>query len=268
VTDPEWTLDDVDTTRPSIARAYDYYLGGSHNFEIDRQMARDAMKFMPELPEIMRAQRAFLRRAVRFLSAQGIEQFLDIGSGIPTEGNVHEVAEAANPKSRVVYVDIDPVAVAHSREILVGNDRATALRGDMHEPAAIVAHPEVRRLIDFDQPVAVLIVGMIHFISDEAGPAGIIATYADAVAPGSYLVMTHATHDSQPEKTRAVEELYRQRDNPNWFRPRAAIAEMFRGLTPVEPGIVWYPQWRPDSPDDVDEHPERFSGYVGVFRRD
>jgi SAM-dependent methyltransferase len=266
--DPEWTLADVDITRPSIARAYDYYLGGSHNFEIDREMAREAIRFMPELPEIMRAQRAFLKRAVRYLAAAGIDQFLDVGSGIPTVGNVHEVAQSANPKARVAYVDIDPVAVAHSREILVGNDLAVALRGDMHRPDAIVNHPDVRRVIDFTRPVAVLIVGMIPFISDEADPAGIIAHFRNATVPGSYLVMSHASHDGQPEKTRAVVELYRQRDNPMWFRPKAEIARMFAGLTPVEPGIVWYPQWRPDSPDDVDEHPERFSGYVGVFRRD
>jgi hypothetical protein len=266
--EPDWALEDVDLTRPSIARAYDFYLGGSHNFEIDRQMARDAMKFMPELPEVMRAQRAFLRRAVRFLIGEGIDQFLDVGSGIPTVGNVHEVAQAANPKARVVYVDIDPVAVAHSRQILVGNEYAIALRGDLCQPEALVAHPEVRRLIDFTEPVAVMVVGMLHFVSDEADPAGIIATFRNAIVPGSYLAMTHATHDGSPEKTRPVEELYTQRDNPMWFRPKARIAAMFGGFTPVEPGIVWLPVWRPDSPDDVDGHPERLSGYAGVFRRD
>jgi SAM-dependent methyltransferase len=260
--------EDVDLTKPSIARAYDFYLGGSHNFEIDREMAREAMTFMPELPEIMRGQRAFLRRAIRFLTAEGIDQFLDIGSGIPTEGNVHEVAQKGNPKAKVVYVDIDPVAIAHSREILVGNDHATALHGDMHRPQEIIDHPEVRRLIDFTRPVGIVIVGMIHFISDEADPAGIVRVFRDAVVPGSYLVMSHATHDSQPEKTEAVEDLYRRRDNPVWFRSLAQVRQIFDGLTIVEPGVVWQPLWRPDSPDDVDDNPERFSGYVGVFRRD
>ncbi|MBX6342403.1 MAG: SAM-dependent methyltransferase, partial [Thermomicrobiaceae bacterium] len=147
---PSWARGDFPLDKPSAARMYDYYLGGFHNFEIDRQAAEQAIARWPDLPLIMQANRAFLRRAVNFVSGQGIDQFLDIGSGIPTVGNVHEVAQRANPSARVVYVDIDPIAVAHSQEILRGNPNATVIQGDVRRPSEILEHPDVQRLLDLD----------------------------------------------------------------------------------------------------------------------
>ena len=265
---PEWALEDVDLTRPSIARAYDFYLGGSHNFEIDREFARAAIAMMPNIPETMRAQRAYLRRAVRHLCSQGVNQFLDIGSGIPTVGNVHEVAQLADPAARVAYVDIDPVAVAHSRYLLRDNPQATAIRGDLRQPDVILTDQRVQAIIDFTRPVAVIVVGMLHFITDEADPGAIIGRISRALAPGSHVVMSHATGDSQPEQSRQVQDHSRKLPNQIWFRSREQIAAMFAGLTPVEPGVVWLSQWRPDAPEDVPDDPQRHSGYAGVFRRD
>src|ERR671916_1273491 len=150
---PSWVTSRVDLEHPSAARVCDYYLGGSHNFAVDRRMARRAIELWPELPLIMQINRAFLRRSVRYLVSQGITQFLDIGSGIPTEGNVHEVAQVASPDARVVYVDIDPVAVAHSREILAGNDHADVIQADLRDVAGVLADPPTNRLIDPTQPL-------------------------------------------------------------------------------------------------------------------
>ncbi|MGH3997322.1 MAG: SAM-dependent methyltransferase, partial [Pseudonocardiaceae bacterium] len=155
---PGWVSGDVDLEHPSVARVYDYYLGGSHNFAVDRRMARRAIELWPELPLAMQANRAFLRRSVRYLVRAGITQFLDIGSGIPTEGNVHEVAQVASPQARVVYVDIDPVAVAHSRDILAGNHRADVVQADLRDVTAIFDDPRAKRLLDLNQPIGVLMV--------------------------------------------------------------------------------------------------------------
>src|SRR3954468_3841382 len=153
---PSWVSSEVDLTRPSAARVYDYYLGGSHNLEVDRRMAREAISLWPDLPKIMQSNRAFLSRAVRYVAAQGIAQFLDVGSGIPTVGNVHEVAQQANPQARVVYVDNDPVAVLHSRAILAGDERTVVVHADLREADGLLTDPLVAGTINLDRPVAVL----------------------------------------------------------------------------------------------------------------
>ena len=183
---PSWAPDDVNLAVPSVARMYDYYLGGMHNFAVDRRMADQGAAAWPGLPRIMRANRAFLGRAVRHLTATGIRQFLDVGSGIPTAGNVHEVAHAADPTCRVVYVDVDPVAVSHSRALLAEIPNATAIRGDFRDIDRILADPATTELIDFTEPVAVLLVALLHFIGDDAEPAATIARIRDLIAPGSY----------------------------------------------------------------------------------
>ena len=263
-----WTSDDVDMERPSIARVYDYYLGGSHNFAVDRQIARQTIELWPELPLVMHANRAFLRRSVRYLVRQGITQFLDIGSGIPTEGNVHEIAQAAAPKTRVVYVDIDPVAVAHSRAILTGNQHADVIQADLRDVTAILDDPRARRLIDPTQPIGVLMVAILHFIPDDAGPANIVAQYRKRMAPGSYLVVSHASHDGRPDKAGSHTALYQRTATPMTMRSRLEIEALFDGFDLVPPGVVFLPLWRPDSPVDVDDHPERFTGYAVVGRRE
>ena len=267
VSRPSWAPEEIDLERPSAARVYDYYLGGSHNFAPDREMAQRAMQMWPELPQIMQANRAFLRRAVRFLVAAGIRQFIDIGSGIPTVGNVHEVAQDADPTVHVVYVDIDPVAVIHSRHILAGNGRTAVVQADLREPQEVLGHPEVRRLIDLDQPVAVLLVAVLHFIADEDGPGEVVAAYRDALASGSWLVVSHASYEGLPEQASTHQQLYQRTPTPMTMRSHAEITALFDGLELVEPGVVWLPLWRPESTDQLAEHPERTTGFAGVGRK-
>ncbi|MDT7595105.1 MAG: hypothetical protein QOJ06_651 [Pseudonocardiales bacterium] len=261
-----WASDDVDIEHASPARVYDYYLGGSHNFAVDRQMARQAMELWPELPLIMQANRAFLRRSVRYLVSQGITQFLDIGSGIPTEGNVHEVAQAVAPEARVVYVDVDPVAAAHSRAILAGNQHANVVQADLRDVTAIFDHPRTRELLDPTQPIGVLMVAMLHFVPDEADPAGIVGQYRKMMPPGSYLAVSHATHEGRPDQAASHTDLYRRAGAPLTMRSRLEVETLLDGFDLVPPGVVFLPLWRPDSPADVDDHPERFTGFAAVGR--
>ena len=264
---PSCTSDRVDMENPSIARVYDYYLGGSHNFAVDRRMARRAIELWPELPVIMQANRAFLRRAVRYLVKAGITQFLDIGSGIPTEGNVHEIAQAAAPETRVVYVDIDPVAVAHSRAILSGNPLADVVQADLRDVAAILDDPRTKRLLDPTEPIGVLMVAILHFVPDDDEPAGIVAQYHKMTALGSYLAVSHASHVGRPDQVGPLSALYRRTAAPLTMRSRLEIEGLLGGFELVRPGVVLMPLWHPDSPVDLDDHPERFSGYAGVGRR-
>ncbi|GIJ77849.1 S-adenosyl methyltransferase [Micromonospora phaseoli] len=262
---PDWAPETIDVERPSVARMYDYYLGGSHNFAVDRAAARAMVAAVPQAPLMAQANRAFLRRAVQFLTAAGIRQFLDIGSGIPTVGNVHEIAQRHAPDSRVVYVDVDPVAVAHSREILAGNDRTTVVQEDLRHPDRILAHPDVRAVLDFSRPVAVLVVAVLHFVADDDRPAEVLRTLRSALAPGSYLVLSQASDDGRDEAERTeAEEVYRRTDNPLWVRSRAELTGFFDGFELVEPGVVWVPQWRPETPESA-EDAERavFLGGVG-----
>lgn len=191
---PDWVPEDVDWRKPSPARVYDAQLGGAHNFEVDREVARQVAKVMPELPALLRANRSFLRRSVRFLIEAGVTQFLDLGSGIPTVGNVHEVAQAIDPACRVAYVDIDRVAVAHGRRLLAGNPNAVARRGDLRLPETVLADPAVRATLDFGRPVAMLMVAVLHFVADADRPAEIVRRLLAEAVPGSYLVLSHGTH--------------------------------------------------------------------------
>jgi SAM-dependent methyltransferase len=262
---PDWAPETIDIERPSVARMYDYYLGGSHNFAVDRATAQRMIAAVPEAPLMAQANRAFLRRAVRFLVDAGIRQFLDIGSGIPTVGNVHEIAQQAAPDARVVYVDIDPVAVAHSRELLAGNELATVIQEDVRRPREILHHPEVAKLLDLEEPLGLMIVAVLHFVPDDDDPAGVIRTLRDALAPGSYLTLSQASHDGRADdERRDAHEVYRRTDNPLFPRGRAEVTGFFDGFELVDPGVVWVPQWRPDSPDDAEEaHRAVFVGGVG-----
>ncbi|GGQ07756.1 SAM-dependent methyltransferase [Streptomyces pseudogriseolus] len=265
---PAWAPRSIDITVPSVSRMYDFYLGGSHNFEVDREAARKAMEFMPGLPKVMQANRAFMRRAVRFAVAEGVTQFLDIGSGIPTFGNVHEVAQAADPGARVMYVDHDPVAVAHSKVVLEGNDRAGILAADLRKPQEILGSDEVGQLIDLNRPVALLLVAILHFVEEADDPYGAVAELSEALAPGSMLVLTHAAYEGiplPPERAEGAVDVYRDMRNPLIMRTREAIARFFEGYDMVEPGLVPMPRWRPDTAPE-DEDPYAFSGLAGVGR--
>jgi SAM-dependent methyltransferase len=264
---PDWAPDGIDLSVPSVARAYDYALGGAHSFAVDREFFRAIEAVLPEARLMFRANRAFMHRAVRFMIEAGIRQFLDIGSGIPTVGNVHEIAQRFAAESRVVYVDIDPVAVAHSRLILAGNDGAAAIQEDLRHPDAILDHPYTRQLLDFDQPVGLILAAILHAIPDEDDPYGVTARLRDVLPAGSYVAISHATADSRPEEARAAERVTKQTNTPGTIRPRAEVLRFFTGLDLVEPGLVWTPQWRPDRPADVGEHPERLVTYAGVGRK-
>jgi hypothetical protein len=265
---PDWVPPGVDTGKANIARVYDYWLGGSHNFLADQDAARAMIAIEPNTRAIMRANRAFLGRAVRFLAAEaGIGQFLDIGSGIPTERNVHEVAHDVAPGAHVVYVDNDEVAVAHSRLILEGNPDVTVIEADLREPAEILADPATRRLIDFTRPVAVLLAAVLHFIPDSDDPATIIGTLRAAMAPGSYLAISHACLDTDPGFAPTGESAYRSRvAGQLTMRTSEEIAGLFQGFTMVDPGVVWAPLWRPEPGDAVPEDPHRYWLQAGVGR--
>jgi S-adenosyl methyltransferase len=266
--EPDWVPPQVDTRRANAARVYDYLLGGTHNFLADQDVGRALAAVEPDVREIAQANRAFLGRAVRFLSAAGIRQFLDVGSGIPTEGNVHEVAQRAHPGARVVYADIDPVAIAHSHAILAGNQNATVIDADLREPERLLANAEVRRLIDLGRPLGLLLLLVLHFIDDADDPWQIVATLRDAIAPGSYLVVCHGTVEGEPTKVHAAEKVFnRSSAIQAHARTRAEILRFFDGFELVDPGLVRIPLWRPDSPADVPEDPERFWGLVGVGRK-
>ncbi|MGW0178051.1 SAM-dependent methyltransferase [Nocardia sp. NPDC003345] len=265
---PSWAPEGIDLDRPSASRVYDYFVGGMHNFEIDRQLAQQIETFTPNVAETMRSNRDLLRRCVRFLTDEGIDQFLDIGSGIPTVGNVHEVAQAADPSARVVYVDIDPVAVAHSEAILAGNPNAAVIRADAAHPETILADPKVESLIDFGKPVAVLLLGVLHFVTDDADPAGCVARLAAAVPAGSYLAITHATADGQPAEVLEAQKLSGRTNTEIVLRTRDEIEAYFTGWTMLEPGLVHLPLWRPESPGDIGEHPEQSGAFGAVARKD
>ncbi|MER6997882.1 SAM-dependent methyltransferase [Streptomyces sp. NPDC000410] len=266
---PAWAPPGIDISVPSVSRIYDYYLGGSHNFEVDREAARKAMEFMPGLPKIMQANRAFMRRAVRYAATEGITQFLDIGSGIPTFGNVHEVAQKASPEARVLYVDHDPVAVAHSQSVLAGNDNTAIAAADLRKPHDILNSPEAARLLDFDRPVALLLVAVLHFVEDADDPRSAVAELRDALAPGSLLILTHASYEGVPvseEQAGGAVDVYKNIRNPLVMRSRDEVARFFDGFEMVEPGLVSPPVWRPEAPAEQ-EDPYAFSGFAGVGRK-
>lgn len=261
--------DDLPLDRPSAARIYDYLLGGHHNIEADRLAAERLREINPDAPRAMWANRAFLRRAVTFLLEQGIDQFLDVGSGIPTVGNVHEVAQRTKPDAHVVYVDTDPVAVRQSLDILRDQPTVTAIRADARQPEIILAHPAVQRLLDFQRPTAVLLVALLHFVTDDEDAYRLVRVLRDALAAGSYLVISHGTHEGVPDDvvTRG-ERLYGRTTNPIKGRTRADIARFFDGLELVEPGLVYVPQWRPEGPlSPFSDDPARSSVLAAVGRR-
>jgi hypothetical protein len=267
VTAEDWAPDDVDLQRPNAARVYDYYLGGSHNFAIDREMARKAIDMWPDLPMIIRANRAFLARAVRFLVRQGVRQFLDLGSGIPTVGSVHEIAQAESPDARVVYVDVDPVAVAHARMILTGNKNATVIQGDLRRPDGILGQPDVVKLLDLDEPVGVLMIAVLHFVPDADDPAAIIAGYRRTLQSDSYIAVSHASDDELPPQLTADHRaLYARTPTPMCMRSHAQIVGLLEGWGLVEPGLVRIPLWRPDPGEELPADPHLFAGYAGVAR--
>jgi SAM-dependent methyltransferase len=248
---------------------YDYYLGGKDNYPADREAAERVIRMMPADNVRIAAveNRKFLGRAVRYLvSEAGIRQFLDIGTGLPTMNNVHEVAQDVAPDSRVVYVDHDPVVLAHARDLLHGVDNTAIIARDLRNPAGILADPELKALLDLSKPVAVLLVSILHFISDAEDPYGIIKALMDSVPPGSYLVIAHATADGYVEAGNAT-EVYESATSALSLRSRAEVETMFTGLDLVCPGVTWLPLWRPDTDTGRIDDPGRSTGWCGVARK-
>ncbi|WP_405983637.1 SAM-dependent methyltransferase [Streptomyces sp. NBC_00872] len=237
---------EIDASRPSIARVYDAVLGGDTNFAVDRAIAAESLRIVPEIGDVGRYNRAVLGRGVRYLARSGIRQFLDLGSGLPTAQNTHQVARAAAPDSRVVYVDNDPIVLAHGRELLAEDDRSTVVLADLRDPRSVLDHPQVRRLIDFDLPVGLLLLGVIHHLNDEEDPAGLVRTFLDAVPRGSWLFLTHFCA-SGPEAA-GLERALLTDLGTGRFRTLEEITAYFDGLELVDPGVTYLPLWRPVTP--------------------
>ena len=240
------------SSRPSSARIYDALLGGNHNFAADREAAKKLLEAIPYAAELARANRAFLNRAVNFMIDAGVRQFLDIGSGIPTVGNVHEIAQARVSDARVVYVDIDPVAVAHSEEILRDNPWAVAVQADLRFPEAVLDTPAVRDLLDRTQPVGLLLVSMLHFVTDDEAFQA-VDQIRDALPPGSLVALSHGVVDTPAdEAAEDVASIYRRTDvSTATGRTREQIMRFFGDAALVPPGLVWVHQW-PDGPADAE----------------
>jgi hypothetical protein len=253
---PDWVPEDVEVNVPNAARMYDYILGGYHNFAVDRRYIERAERAMPGIVELAHANRAFVGRSVRWLVDAGIRQFLDIGSGIPTLGNVHEVAQTAASDARVVYVDIDPVAVAHSQALLAGNDLAGAIQADLRRPTDILRHPDVLGLLDFSRPVAVLLNAVLHFLPDSDDPPAITARIREVLVPGSYLVMTHGRQAPETaQEQEKVAELYESTPTSIHLRDEHQVRRMFDGFELIEPGITTVTLWHPE-PAEQDDPPQ------------
>jgi hypothetical protein len=270
VADDDWTTK-INTSVPNPARIYDYLLGGKDNYPADRDVAEQVVAIAPVARDVVQDNRAFLRRVVRFLTREaGIRQFIDLGSGLPTQGNVHEIAQATAPEARVVYVDNDAMVVTHSRALLAG-DNTLAVQADLREPDVILKHPEVRELIDFDQPIALLLVAILHFLPDDQDPLGIVARFRDALPAGSYLAISHGTRDiptrpdisaeAMAEMGARVERLYQQTTASIVTRTRPQVERFFDGFDLLDPGLVEIQRWRPD--DQSSLLPGGFYGGVG-----
>ncbi|MCK2216519.1 SAM-dependent methyltransferase [Actinomadura sp. ATCC 31491] len=247
----------IDTSKPSVSRVYDYMLGGKDNYAVDRQVAELALKIAPDAPEAARANREFLRRTVRHLAGEaGVRQFLDLGSGLPTQGNVHEIAQSVAPGAHVVYVDHDPIVQVHGGALLAGDDTTAVVQGDAREPERVLADPRVLALIDLDRPVGLLMFGLLHHLADEEDPAGIVARLVARLAPGSHVVISHfhnpgAALPEIAEQAAGAEKLFNEHLGTGRWRTREEILACFDGLELLEPGLVPLPEWRPDDSDQA-----------------
>lgn len=257
----------IDVRVPSPARMYDFYLGGKDNFPADREAARKALSVVPQGRAVAWANRRFMVRAVKYLARHGVRQFIDLGTGIPTSPNVHEAARAVVPGTAVVYVDHDPIVTVHSRALLATQAGIAAIGGDIRDPHGILANDELREVIDFSQPVGLLFVAVLHFISGEENPAAIVAAFADAVPAGSHLVISHITSDGTgPHVVATIEEAYRNASAAAVFRTRDQIADLFSGFDLVPPGLTEVSEWRRSGRPAASPPALRFLGGAGIKR--
>ncbi|MFI1766566.1 SAM-dependent methyltransferase [Streptomyces sp. NPDC020800] len=254
---------EIDTSRPHPARIYDYLLGGKDNYTVDQRAGDELAAAAPEVRIGLQANRAFLQRAVRYVVAHGVRQILDIGTGLPTSPNVHEVAHETAPQVRVAYVDNDPIVAAHANALLSKSGATSVVLGDLRDPRAVVDHPDVRRTIDFDEPVALLLVAVLHFLTDAEQPAQIVAALRDALPAGSFLVLSHATGDFA-DRT-AAQAVYNKATATLSLRSRTEVERFFDGFELVEPGLTQVPFWRPDTTPPP--RSQEIGVYGGVARK-
>lgn len=242
----------VNPNVPHPARIYDYLLGGKDHYAADRAAAEETIRRAPQVRESARANRAWMRRAVRYLAGQGVRQFLDIGTGIPTSPNLHEVAQQVSPDCRVVYADNDPVVLAHARALLSSSPegRTAYIQADLRRPDQILQAPELWQTLDRDRPVALMLCAILHFVRDEEEPGRLVAAFRDALPPGSYLALSHTTNDIQPQRAADAAAVYGERRAAALMVPRPLnqVEAFFDGFDLVEPGVVQLPRWHPDGP--------------------
>ncbi|GAA1742477.1 SAM-dependent methyltransferase [Luedemannella helvata] len=263
----------VDATRPSVARVYDWFLGGKDNFAIDREVAKMALKITPDGPAAGRANRAFLRRVVRYLVVEaGVRQFIDIGSGLPTQGNVHEVANKYAPDARVIYVDNDPMVLAHGRALLDNATTATVIQADAKDPASILNHPEVVSRIDFSQPVGILLFAILHHLRDDEDPLGVAAALRAPLVAGSHLAISHfrdpgPAHPEASAKALQVEKIFNETMGTGRWRKQEEILAYFGDTELLEPGLVPLAEWRPDPGEEPVAQSDTYYTFVGGLSR-
>lgn len=268
---PEDAPPGVDPTTPNVARMQDYFLGGKDNFAIDRETAEAALKVAPDIPMLTNEGRKFRHRVVRYLVGEGIRQIVDIGTGLPTQGCVHECAHTVAPDTRVVYVDYDPMVIAHAQALLAPDDRTTVVRADLREPCQIIHSPELNRLIDLSKPTAFLVLNVLHFVADDAVAYASMRQLRDALPPGGCLAVSHAISDLHPEATTELAAIYQgsgavESGPRTELRTKAEVAPYLDGLELVSPGLVTLPAWRPE-PGEPFEDPGRVWAVGGVGRK-
>jgi SAM-dependent methyltransferase len=254
----------VDLTTPNVARVNDYLLGGGSNFGVDREFAWRAMEIVPHLPRIVADNRRFVHRAVRYCVSRGIRQFVDVGCGIPGVGMAHEIAQRAAPDCRVLYVDIEPIAVAAGRERVARDPHTVMLGADAREPEAIFAHPDTQSLLDPDEPLGLIASLVWHFFPDDVDPRGILRRYRRYLAPGSHLVFSHGSAEGRENAMRRLGSLYQESSDPLVLRDRAGIANLLADFAVLPPGIVAPPLWHPDPADDETEGLDRIGMLAAV----
>ncbi len=253
----------VDVSTPHLARVYDWALGGKDNFAADRAYGEKIVESFPDYPKAVRNNRAFLKRAVTHLAESGIRQFVDLGAGLPTSPSVHEVAREVCPDARVVYVDHDPIVTVHNRALLGTTDGVISIEADIRHPEQVLGHAALRDVIDFGEPLGVLLVAVLHNVPDEDDPEAIVAAYREVMTPGSHLVLTQATTEGNPEVLSRTQETTDAGSIPITFRSRERIAGFFEGLTLLQPGLVAVEAWRAE----LGARPTGLTGLAGVARK-
>jgi hypothetical protein len=249
---------------------YDYYLGGKTNYAVDREAAQAVIRLFPAIETVARVNRSYMHRAVHFLTQQGVRQFVDVGTGIPTSPNLHDIAQSVAPECRIMYVDNDPIVLVYADALLDGapEGRTAYIQADATQPEAVLAAVEDQDIVDFDQPVALSLHALMHFVPDPLGPYDIVSRFMDRLAPGSYLSLTHCTGDFDAESWQAITDAYVKRGTPTQVRSRAEILRFFDGLQLVDPGLVLAHQWRPKTGSGPSVLTERqVSLYAGVARK-